>query len=204
MRSRYKKPGFTTFEMLIVVVIVPMIAFVIWAIYLASMKLWRMTSIQEQIYPPAMAVMGRINTELRSAAAVTVTSSQVSPAPAAMDSVITLSIPTVDGNGYAIIDPMTGFTVDHRVQYYLALGGVNGSKNLWRVTLPATGTTPLAPKHLIAQNLINLTVATAATSEGRVLSLYTTTVTLSAKETGFAYRNVQDKFISKIGFRNDL
>ena len=210
MRRRYAQPGFTLFEMLMVILIVPLIAGIIGFVYVTSLKLWRQTSVQEQIFPPAMLVMDRINKELRSACKVTVTSAQVSPTPAAKDSVITLYVPQVDANGYDVInstvDAVTGtyLRTDHCVQYYLTTGGVNGSKELWRTLAATDGVTKTGQPTLIAQNMLSLQCSAAATSAGRILTLYTTTVTLSAKETGFAYRSVQDQFVSQLGFRANL
>lgn len=179
--------GFTLPEVLVSVVITGLIFGVVISILITSTRLWRRCSSMSEAFPPAYAVVNRINKELKNAYYVTV--------PAAKNS-ITFRLPRTDADGINLVPLQPGTEVTYYRSDATGLNTHTGT-TLWRrATNLQTNAVRLRS---LAENVEELTFNCDATQAGRVFSVYSTAVTVVGQEQATTF---ESRFQTTMAIRN--
>jgi len=162
--------GVTLLEMLICATITAMLAGILVVYFITTMRVWRRCSSFAQAFPPAYAVVTRLNRELKNAYYIAVATDQHS---------ITFRLPKTDTTGLAV----TPLALGREISYYRS--DTSGQTNktgtiLWRKELNAV--TNKTTKVGLATNVQALTFTCNATQSGRVFAVYSSAVTTLGQE----------------------
>ncbi|MHB0935845.1 MAG: PilW family protein [Armatimonadota bacterium] len=179
--------GLTLIELMITVTILALVMGVTISMLMTSMRVWRRCSSFSQAFPPAYAVIGRLNKELKNAYYVNV--------PPEKDS-ITFRVPRSDEAGFNAVPLQMG----HEITYYRSNdSGDQGEAGtlLWRQDYNAL--TGITRNRVIAENVTRLEFDCVKTYDGRVFSVYSNAVTVIGKE---QHAEHESSFETHIAIRN--
>lgn len=174
-------------ELLITVTILALVMGVTISMLMTSMRVWRRCSGFSQAFPPAYAVIGRLNKELKNAYYVNVSADGES---------ITFRVPRTDGDGFNMVPLQLG----HEITYYRSddsgdLG--EAGTLLWRRDYNAL--TANTRQRILAENVKSLHFERKATYDGRVFSVYSNAVTVVGQE---QHTETESSFETHIAIRN--
>lgn len=186
-RPKRQARGLTLIELMITVTILALVMGVTISMLMTSMRVWRRCSSFSQAFPPAYAVIGRLNKELKNAYYVSVADDKHS---------ITFRVPRIDDTGFNAVPLQEG----HEISYYRSdESGDLGEAGtlLWRKDYNAL--TGLTKKRVLAKNVTALDFDTIATYNGRVFSVYSNAVTVIGQEQA---KTEESSFQTTIAIRN--